>query len=240
MKLKVIIISRKIIILALIFMALIGFYRMSSTHAEKRWKEEIFLPGLEGKTVMIDPGHGGADPGAVKDGYTEAKLNMDLALALKKELEKNGVRVKMTRNGDEGLVPDKKMSYSEQWLLLHKRKIFAETEKAHILVSIHTNSHKDSSVSGSIVFYTDEISKSLAESVQSRLNSLDMRDRAAEQRNFAVIKGNVMPSVLIEAGFITSKHDRDILTSNSEAVARLIYEGLHIFAENLTPPQKVE
>ncbi|PKM46755.1 MAG: hypothetical protein CVV03_05060 [Firmicutes bacterium HGW-Firmicutes-8] len=236
MKPRVIIISKKIVIAVVLFIVLAGLFKISDNLASQLWNRQIFTPGLEGKTVIIDPGHGGADPGAIAGKVQEADVNMDLAVALKKQLELKGVKVKMTRQDNIGLVPEKSMTYFERWLILEKRKNYALTEKGHILISIHANSSKDPSVSGGIVYYSDEKSVRLARELQNQLNTLGPRKREAEQSRFTIIKGNIMPSVLVETGFITNKHDRKILISQQNIVVNAVLKGLEKYAAALESP----
>ncbi len=232
---RVVTVLKRIGLLAVLFLLMAGLLRASDHFADKRWKEEMFSPGLRGKTVVIDPGHGGADPGAVAAGAKESHINMDLALALKKLLENSGATVKLTRQGDRGLVPEKRMSYFEQWLILEKRRGFAHDQRSHMLISIHANSNKDPRASGGIVFYSDEFSGPLAESIQKHLNLLYKKERQVEQNRFTIINGNSMPSVLIEAGFISNKQDREMLIFQQERVARAILAGLRDYADSLKP-----
>jgi len=237
MKLRMVVISKRIIALTIVFFLIAGLVKISDSYAHYRWKKEIFLPGLKGKTVIIDPGHGGADPGAVADGYHEADLNMELARALKQRLEKNGVKVKMTRDGNNGIVAEKRMSYQEQWQNLKERKNYAVEQRGHLLISIHTNSHKNSTVSGAIVFYSDDMAEDLAGELQESLNTLGLRKRHVEKRNFTVTKDNVIPSVLVETGFITNNNDREILITQKNLVAELMHSGLERYSQNLKPPR---
>lgn len=234
---KIIIIRRQFLFVLLILLVGTGLFRVTGLFNDYQWHQEMYKPGLKGKTIIIDPGHGGADPGAVAAGLHEANVNMDLAQSLKKQLLQKGAKVKLTRDWDKGLVPDEIMTYYERWVILEKRKSFAHEEKGHILLSLHSNSHQDVSVSGAIVFYSDEISKELAEKIQSKLVTLGPKQRSVELRNFTIINGNEMPSVLIEAGFITNKNDRDILTKQKDLVAGKILEGLEEYANNLRPPE---
>ena len=238
MKPRVIIISKKIVIAAVLFIVLAGLFEISDNLASQHWNRQMFTPGLKGKTVIIDPGHGGADPGAIVGRVQEADVNMDLAVALKKQLELKGVKVKMTRLGNIGLVPEKSMTYFERWLILKKRKKYALTEKGHILISLHVNSNKDPNVSGGIVYYSDEKSVRLARELQIQLNTLGPRKREAEQSSFTIIKGNIMPSVLVETGFITNKHDRKILISPQNIVVNAVFKGLEKYAAALELPAK--
>lgn len=234
---KIIIIRRQAVIIALIFFAGISLFRCTDFYYDYRWQEEMYVPGLKGKTVIIDPGHGGADPGAVADGLSEANVNMDLAKSLQRQLEQKGAKVKLTREGNQGLVPDDTMTYYERWVLLEDRKKFAQNERGHFLLSVHSNSHKDVSASGAIVFYADEMSKDLAERIQEKLVTLGPKQRNIELKNFTIINGNKMPSVLIEAGFLTNKYDQDLLLNQKDLVAAKILEGLEEYIKNLKPPE---
>lgn len=182
--------------------------------------------GLHKKIIVIDPGHGGADPGATIDNLKEADLNMILSLVLKDELEKHGAIVKLTRHGNTGLVPEKTMTSYEQWYILQKRKAYAVREKCDILVSIHINSDKDSRVSGAMVFYSDDRSRKLAAILQENLNRLGLRPRKPVKSSFTVISKLHLPAVLIEAGFITNKTDRAVILEKPLIIAQLICNGI--------------
>lgn len=185
---------------------------------------------LHGKNIVIDPGHGGADPGAVAGKVQEAELNMKLALILKTQLQNQGAHIVLTRDGNDGLVPDKRMTYFERWLILQKRKIYAFIQDGDILISIHCNSNEDSKASGAMVFYSDEKSRLLAENIQANLNLLGLRPRKVSKSGFTVIKGASMPAVLVEAGFITNKKDRKLLLEKPELIAEQITKGIIKFA----------
>lgn len=238
MRVKYIFISKRIITAVLGLVFLTSLYMISTSMMHQRWKQEIDSPGLAGKTVMIDPGHGGADPGAVVGKLIEADLNMDLALALKRELEEHGVTVKLTREGQEGLVPQETMTYIDRWMMLEKRKRFAIDEKSHFLISIHSNSNKDPRASGGMVFYADDGSRLLAVNIQEQLNALGMRKREAQKGNFTIINNTPMPSVLIETGFITNKRDLDFLISKRDLLAAAIYKGLDNYSRSLQPQNR--
>lgn len=181
---------------------------------------------LHDKKIVIDPGHGGADPGAVVGKIKEAELNMKLALILKTQLEGHGAEIVLTRDGNNGLVPDKRMSYFERWLILQKRKMFALLQDGEILISIHCNSNEDTRASGAMVFYSDDKSRPLAENIQNHLNLLGLRPRNTSKSGFTVIKGASIPAVLVEAGFITNKKDRKLLLENPELIAEQITKGI--------------
>lgn len=94
--------------------------------------------------IVIDPGHGGRDPGAIGvNGLSEKTVNMDISLKLQKELVNRGYQVVLTRTSD------KKISLDE-------RVLFKEANKADLFVSIHANSYHNTSAKGSLVLYYDD------------------------------------------------------------------------------------
>ena len=106
------------------------------------------------KTVVIDPGHGGKDPGAIgKYGTKEKNIVLDVAKRLKRKLEKNGITVYLTRDGDV-------------FIPLKKRPRIAKAKNADLFISIHANASRRSRVSGFEVYYlseaTDDNARALA------------------------------------------------------------------------------
>lgn len=217
--------SKKIVAIFLSFLLLCLAAVFREEKAEGLFEKTI--PEVSGtKTVVIDPGHGGADPGAVVGKITEADLNMRMSKAIKKKLEQNGIEVMLTRQDNTGLVPVKRMSYFERWLILEKRKQFAEVSKADVLISIHTNSNEDKTISGPMVFFSDPWSKTLAETIQRQLHKPGAKFKKVYPSDFNVIKNNKMPSVLIEAGFITNRRDRNKLLVSNDNLAEEITLGI--------------
>lgn len=101
------------------------------------------LAGLKVKKVVLDPGHGGSDPGAVGiGGILEKDLTLDLARRLKKKLEKLGLEVKLTRESD-------------RFVALEERTAIANTARADLFISLHFNAHKVKKLSGIETFYLD-------------------------------------------------------------------------------------
>jgi len=106
-------------------------------------KEDVLCP-LSVRTVVIDPGHGGRDPGAVsKRGLQEKDVNLKVSFYLKKELENKGFKVYMTRQKDT-------------YLTLKQRVESAKKYSADLFISIHTNANNTASVKGTEVYYLSE------------------------------------------------------------------------------------
>lgn len=180
-------------------------------------------------SVMIDPGHGGNDPGASMSGLVEKEITLDIAMRINSILKASHIRTYMTRTDDV---------FSEP-----KERIFtANRKKASLFVSVHCNWFRDPWYNGIMTLYQpsrqlrkgnlDEIS--YADIMQGELASglkmknIGIRDRA----ELSVLKYAEMPSVLIELGFLSNKEDCSLLSSKefrqkaAEAIASGIMKAL--------------
>lgn len=163
-------------------------------------------------TIIIDPGHGGEDGGAVGiNGVFEKDLNLSLSLDLAAMLRSSGYRVILTRETDTMLY-DKNVDYKgrKKQLDLSERVRIAENCDNAIFISIHMNSFLDSRYSGLQVYYSgnSDGSRSLAEAIQNSVTSELQKDneRVIKQAsdNIYLLKNIKKPAVLIECGFISN------------------------------------
>ena len=119
--------------------------------------------GLRVARVVIDPGHGGHDPGAQANGVTEAELVLDVALRLEKLLQQvPGLEVVLTRRTNE-FVP------------LEERTAIANRENADLFLSIHANAHKQAGVRGIETYFLNFASNPEAEAVAARENATSLQ-----------------------------------------------------------------
>lgn len=173
---------------------------------------------LAGKTIVIDAGHGGTDPGArgVSGLSRESYNTLFVALDVKGLLERAGANVVMTRSTDV-FVP------------LERRAAIANQAGADIFISIHNDSNPDPSVRGISTYYYNWYSRSLADVMQHALvRDLGTRSVGVFQRSFLVVRNTAMPAVLLELGFLTNRADEQLLADPGyrykSAVA--IYNGI--------------
>lgn len=232
MRLQKVEISKKFIVGALVFILLSVIYQLHADLLVPTMKLYDAEPEEPGMMVVIDPGHGGADPGAVVGKTREADINMQLAKALRKLMESAGFQVVMTRSGDWGLVPHERMTYADQVSILQQRKDFAAEMGGQLFISLHANSNQDTRVSGGIVYYTGASSRPLALMIQQSLNQVSGKSWQPVEKDFSITKGNKMPSVLVEAAFLTNRNDREILTTKPEVLAQAIFAGIEDFVKN--------
>lgn len=187
---------------------------------------------LKGMTVVVDPGHGGYDPGAVCGGVSEKDINLAIAVKLKKMLEKSGARVIMTRAGDYDLAGAG--TYKRERYELSKRLAVAREHRADILLSIHSNSFGDPVLGGPEVIYNPDSQggKVLAQCIQQELLSLPgIIKRAVKPDRCLVLSDNEIPSVLVEVGFISNPGERKKLIDSryQTALSEKITRGVEVF-----------
>ena len=180
---------------------------------------------LNGKTIVLDPGHGGPDPGAVGiTGYYEKTVNLAVARELAPMLEQAGARVIMTRTGDTNPT-------------LWQRVNLANTSGADVFVSIHSNAHPLASVSGTETYYyawnaSSSRSKILANHLQQQLvGALGLRNIGVKTASFYVITNTTMPSALVELAFLSNYGDEALLRQSQthRKSAEALYRGLEAF-----------
>jgi len=211
-------------------------------NTEETQPPEINLPTDEnaGGTglVVIDPGHGGSDPGAVgyKNGEVHVKesdANLDISLKLYENLKAKGVNVSLTRSTD-------------MYVSLADRTAFANNLNATLFICVHNNSATIESANGSMVYYFTGSgdaktkskyginSKELAALIQKPLIEYGGRyDRKiADGSQLYVLRNTIMPAVLIECAFLSNNEERELLSTDefkqklADGIAVGVIEGL--------------
>ena len=168
---------------------------------------------LFGKLIILDPGHGGLDPGSIfKDEY-EKEYNLTFAITLKNELESLGASVILTREGDYDL-SSPNARYRKKSDFNNRIKLINDS-KADLYLSLHMNFLNDNTYYGSQVFYTKEknTNKELAKVMQENFNNYFNFKKSAKMIDTSkyMYKRLEISGVLIEYGFISSYKDRTSL-----------------------------
>ena len=185
-------------------------------------------PGLAGKIIVLDPGHGGSDPGAIGLNNTyEANVTLNVASELRRLLEKNGTKVIMTRTTNRDVFGPNASATQE----LQARCDVAKEAKADLFVSIHTNSFSNRSVGGTSTYYYPKTTGDvrLADFIQKELSTQTcLLDRGTNPARFYVLKYADMPAVLLELAFISNPVEEKLLTDEEfiKKTALGIYNGL--------------
>lgn len=194
-----------------------GFYKADANESQ--------TGNVSGKTVVIDPGHGGYQPGAL--GYDssgkviahESDINLAIAKYVKDGLRQNGVNVEMTREDDS-------------YVSLADRSNLSNSIDCSMFVSIHCNSIENKSINGTQVYYHPDSEEGtvLAKNIYNYLVELTglAPKKIQNGANLYVIRTNEKPAVLVETAFISNASDLSYLmsTSGQKTIADAIVKGI--------------
>lgn len=175
--------------------------------------------------IVVDPGHGGEDPGKVGiNDVLEKDLNLQIASKVAKMLEEAEIKVVMTREDDK--VPDAKKEDLEQ-----RVKLINDT-KPTLALCIHQNSYPDASIRGAQVFYhtTTPEAEDVASIVQEELRTVDTTNtrQIKENDTYYMLKFTEVPTIIVECGFLTNPEEAEKLMQEAyqEEIAFAICEGI--------------
>lgn len=187
--------------------------------------------------VVLDPGHGGRDPGKVgAQGEQEKDINLAISLKVKERLEKDGMEVVMTREKDV-MLADEDASNKKLEDLNNRIRIINERQPA-VAVSIHQNSYSDASVKGAQIFYFthSDKGKQAAEALQKELLEFDQENTRKIKANdtYYLLKKTEVPTVIVECGFLSCPEEAALLTDEAyqEKLAEAIAKGIESWVVN--------
>jgi N-acetylmuramoyl-L-alanine amidase len=171
-----------------------GMVAAGEWDGQKQW--------VTGKVIVLDPGHGGDDPGVVEGGIKEKDITLPIALKTKEVLEAQGARVFLTRDSDIDLGG----KIAEE---LAKRVELVNQHNAQLYVSIHAN-RLDCKCWGAQTFYQrggTPQGKALAFAIQNQLRKWTPTTRTALQANYFVLRTSPVPAALVEVGFLSNARE---------------------------------
>lgn len=190
------------------------------------------ITALKGKKIVIDPGHGGNDAGAIgPTGVMEKSVTLKVALELRRLLESEGAQVIMTRETDRTV--SSKGAQASDIEELGARVDVANRVKADIFISIHADSFTRPEARGTTGYYysksTSGRGQKLADCIRRNLvEQLGTPSRGTQPCNFYVVKHTDMPATLIELGFISNRDEEKLLDSREGVLkaAQGILDGI--------------
>ncbi len=193
--------------LGLAFAIILVGYNVLSPKASHAGTQQPKAPLYsKSQTVCLDPGHGGADPGATSaDGtIVERDINLEVALTVRQILNGQGYQVFMTRTTNDPSM-DNRMRYT-----------YCNNNHASVMVSVHHNFFSDDSVDYDTALFYKSIDQGLATSIVNASSSqLNLPDNGVAQFEDGVLSESTMPAAVSEAFFITSAHEYNILTQSN-------------------------
>jgi N-acetylmuramoyl-L-alanine amidase len=157
-------------------------------------------------TVVIDPGHGGKDPGAISvKGFYEKTVNLSVARKVTARLRERGLRVIMTRNSD-------------RFVELERRAEIANQYKADLFVSIHADSSLTRTHKGYSVYVARQASfasQKVARAIAKYLHRVSPDGNGVKQADYRVLVKTQMPAVLVEMGYISNHGEASLIATDS-------------------------
>lgn len=187
---------------------------------------------VKAPVIVVDAGHGGADPGKVGvAGTLEKEINLSIAFKLKERLEQDGIHVVMTRESDDGLYSEQAQNKKREDMEARVR-IISEAEPDFV-VSIHQNSFPSEDCKGAQVFYykDSEQSKMLAETLQQKFPEVlqdGNKRQAKSDSDYYLLRKTACPIVIAECGFLSNASEEALLASGEyqEKIADALYLGI--------------
>lgn len=194
-------------------------YRVVFSPDRRRMAIRLRRSRLVDKVMVLDPGHGGVDPGGIgRQGTREKDVNLEVALRLKALLEDAGAGVVLTRRDDS-------------YIGLYERPFDANNLFADMFISIHSNIHSNLSVRGTEVYYyaAHSADKILAQYVADRMHECTGLVKLGVKTNdFVVIRETQMPGILVELGYLSNYQEETLLNSPEfqDTAAQGIFQGV--------------
>ncbi|AHF07125.1 N-acetylmuramoyl-L-alanine amidase family protein [Desulfitobacterium metallireducens] len=188
-------------------------------------------PNSKDKIIVIDPGHGGQDPGAQYQGVKEKDINLDIALHLRETLMARGYNVILTREVDKDFyLPNFVLGRIAKRVELNQRVQMASLNNADLFISIHSNSYPGISYGMETFYYVKSSSgKALADRIQKELKQIQPDNkRNSKSGDYYLLNQTRMPAVLVEVGFLSNAKERKLLqtTSYQEKIAEAMANGI--------------
>lgn len=177
------------------------------------------------RLIVIDPGHGGSDPGSIRGQYVEKNLTLDMAKRVRDILIKRGWQVMMTHDDDRDVAAHAESDGDE----LQARDDVANTNGARLFLSIHVNSFINSGPHGATVYFYKPEDYSLAQALNHRIAArVPVKDDGIVKDKLYVLHHADCPAALVETAFISNPDDRALLASAQwrQSMAQAIADGL--------------
>ncbi|WNF36986.1 N-acetylmuramoyl-L-alanine amidase CwlD [Bacillaceae bacterium IKA-2] len=214
-------------------------YQFLTANSGSSWS----LP-LSGKIIIVDPGHGGIDGGAVsKLGLLEKDVSLNISLILRDYLQESGALVIMSREEDRDLADSSISGVRNRKVADLKRRVELVNEAGgDLFVSLHLNAIPSARWFGAQTFYNRTISENekVAKFIQEEIrNNLENTTRFAKPiGNVYLLKHAKIPGALVEVGFLSNPTEAELLNTEAyqQKIAASIYQGILRYYTNEPAP----
>lgn len=196
--------NKKIIIYPILtFISFASVYFLLSSRVNGTSSEEVLWKEgqVQKKVIVIDPGHGGNDPGSIgRKGTREKDITLKTAKNIQQKLEKKGMTVILTRQDDT-------------FVSLKDRVAITENKSADLFLSIHYDGFTTNDAKGVTTYYYKG-EQALAETIHENLfKHIQAKNRGVKFGDYYVLRENQKPSILLELGYITNQEDEERMNS---------------------------
>ncbi|MFD2627657.1 N-acetylmuramoyl-L-alanine amidase CwlD [Oceanobacillus kapialis] len=237
----------KFILWGIGMLLLVFLIQMPLTKSDKEWTASSWSLPLSGKTIVIDPGHGGPDGGAVgKDNTLEKDISLEVSKKVQDYLQQSGAVVYLTRETDKDLAEeDMKGLAKRKSADIRKRLEFIEEKNPDFFLTIHLNALPSTRWRGAQTFYYPEYeeNKHLANMIQAEIvrNMENTTRQAMAINGIYLLKHAEAPGALVEIGFLSNEAERELLKQEDyqRQMSASIYEGILRYVTE-DPPQEEE
>lgn len=214
---------KRVFVIIIILIVIIFIFTISKVKAIN------YLP-LLGKVIVIDPGHGGRDPGTIYGNIYEKDINLAISKVLERILSEKGAIVYMVREDDSDLssIYDKRKKRGD----LYRRILFLEDEKkkTDLYLSIHINWYRNPAWSGAEVLYNsiNPNNKILGEILMKHFKDDLKTRRKLKTTDLYLYRNTRKTGVLIECGFLSNPNERYLLQQEEyqEKISKVITNGV--------------
>lgn len=225
----------KIALIALIFLLSITIYSLNI--GTRSTAIEVTNGNVTPKTIIIDAGHGGEDPGATSD-YSDLKekdVNLNIAYKLKELLEAENYKVVMTREEDLLQYKEGSKGYDNmrgQDLTIRKKLI--DESGADIVVSVHLNKFHLTQYYGAQVFFaprsleSKKLAKEIQKSLRENVDPDNKREALVKDAKLIILRNLTVPTAIVECGFVSNEEEEKKLATKEyqDKLALAIKEGI--------------
>lgn len=195
----------------------------------------LSAPNLQNKVIVLDPGHGGQDPGAQFGGIQEKNINLAIAIRLRDLLSAKGCKVILTREVDKDFfLPNFVLGRMAKRAELSQRIKMASINQADIFISLHANSFPGGNSYGMETYYQvkSPAGKELADLIQTELKKIQPDNkRQAKSGDYYLLNQTQMPAVIVEVGFLSNPKERKLLQNADyqDRIATSIASGIESY-----------
>lgn len=226
--------KRKQLLSAAIILLCLSVFLFLMLRSTRRITLETAAPVRTLPPVLIDPGHGGEDGGAVSGDVLEKHINLAVSHDVADLLRLCGYTVSMTRDTDDALTNEGEDVRKRKYNDMKMRLDLYNATPDNVVVSIHQNKFDAAASHGAQVFYSPNhpnsavLAEALRKSVTGMLQPDNTRTCKEAGKEIFLLKNARVPAVIVECGFISNRQERELLVTDDyqKQLALAIAAGL--------------